>query len=157
MMPAFISISLAIAKINPNDTADNAFDTHSGWSHIDDAAELPIPVVGDRLFLAQSDRPLCLDREAVVDQFQLDVSVVGGQIIEIPRARAQAFADRWRHNLNLDGVNVTSILVHLFLDERKNEWTADLVELDEVGCAMSRTLLTVSALNDLLAVEEAAN
>jgi len=148
--------SLAIAKIAPRDPPEDAFERASILNDIVDEAALPLPVIGDRLFVTKSDLPQCVDRQAVDAQFRSDAVVIGGRTIEISDASAQTFADRWRDSVSVERAVVTGIVAHLFLDGGTDEWTADLVELDETGCAMSRTLISVFTLNALFAAADDA-
>ena len=119
-----------------------------------DEAALPRPVIGDSLFVVDPGSRQCLDRQDVVAQFQSDAAAIGGRTIEISSTSAQAFADRWRDSVSIERTAVSTVIAHLYFDGRIDEWTADLVEIDETGCAMSRTLLPYFALNALFAAVE---
>lgn len=139
--------SLAIASYAP----DAAIDEESaGFPHDATIADIPMPVVGDELFFAQNTGTACMDRGQVIRVFQEDQADFGGQTVEIVEGRDQAFADAWRDQTGLSRVTVSGILGHMFYDEATSEWTVDLVEFDESGCAMSRTLLPGHAWTDVL-------
>ena len=53
----------------------------------------------------------------------------------------QDFADEWRRETGVPKVGVSAVVAHLF-DDGAGSGTADVVEFDLEGCAMSRTLLS---------------
>jgi hypothetical protein len=64
----------------------------------------------------------------------------------------QSLSDVWRRKAHAKTVRVSSVVAHLFPDETGTEWTADVVEFDAKGCAMTRTLVPGNVWNALLRV-----
>lgn len=139
--------SLAIANYAPDAALDDDF---AGFSHDTASADIPMPVVGDELFFAHNTGSACMDREQVIRVFQEDQADFGGQTVKIVEGRDQAFADAWRDQTGLVRVAVSGVVGHMFYDDATSEWTVDVVEFDESGCAMSRTLLPGNAWTDVL-------
>lgn len=142
--------SLAIAKYSPDETIDVAMveEANSAIQYGPEMAGLPTPVVGDELFFAQNAGSSCMNRDAVVSAFFSDQQEFGGQTVEILPGRDQAFADHWRDQTGVNKVDVTGVVGHMFNDA--GEWTIDVVEFDQRGCAMSRTLLPATVWTDLV-------
>lgn len=139
--------SLAIASYAPDAAIDDDF---AGISHDATIADIPMPVVGDELFFAQNTGTTCMDRDQVINVFHSDQADFGGQTVKIVEGRDQAFADAWRDKTGMDRVAVSGIVGHMFYDNATSEWTVDVVEFDQSGCAMSRTLLPGHAWTDVL-------
>lgn len=133
--------SLAIAKYSPDATIDAALveEANSALHFGPEIANLPAPVVGEELFFAKNNGSACMNRAEVVSAFLADQAEFGGQTLEIIQGRDQAFADEWRDQTDVSKVKVSAIIGHVFNDA--GSWTVDVVEFDEGGCAMSRTLL----------------
>ena len=85
---------------------------------------------------------------SVVGVFLADQAAFGGQTVEIIPGRDQAFADAWRDRTGVARVEVSGVVGHMFEDT--SGWTVDVVEFDENGCAMSRTLVPNATWTDLI-------
>ena len=133
--------SLAIAKYSPDATIDVAMveEANSAIHFGPELGNLPAPVVGEELFFAQNNGSACMDRDRVVSAFLADKAEFAGQTVEIIPGRDQAFSNEWRDQTGIAKVAVSGVVGHMFQDG--GEWTIDVVEFDERGCAMSRTLL----------------
>lgn len=142
--------SLAIANYAPDAEIDSALiaEANSAIRYGPEMSDLPAPVVGRDLFFAQNTGSACMDRDAVVNVFLADQAEFGGQTVEIIPGRDQAFADKWRDQAGVSKVDVSGVVGHMFKDA--GEWAVDVVEFDESGCAMSRTLLPAMAWTDLI-------
>ena len=138
--------SLAIANYAP-DPAETGYGENE---HIFEAADLPMPVMGDELFFAQNNGSVCMDRDAVVSILLADQAAFGGQTVEVISGRDQAFANTWRDQTGMARVAVSGVVGHMFRDGNHGEWTVDVVEFDTDGCAMSRTLVPATAWADLI-------
>lgn len=141
--------SLAIANYAPDAEIDAALveEANSAIHYGPEIADLPAPVMGDELFFGLTGSA-CMDRDAVISVFLSDQANFGGQTVEIVSGRDQAFADLWRAQTAQDKVEISGVVGHMFQDG--DEWTVDVVEFGENGCAMSRTLLPVSTWTGLI-------
>lgn len=142
--------SLAIANYAPNEEIDAALieESNSAIYYGAEIAGVPSPVAGDDLFFAQNTGSACVDRDEVVSIFLTDQAQFGGKTVEIVPGRDQAFSDEWRDRTGGDKVKVSGVVGHMFLDT--GGWTVDVVEFDQNGCAMSRTLLPNATWTDLI-------
>ncbi len=70
-----------------------------------------------------------------VDSVAKKITIKGADGLE------QSFADQWRREVHAPKVKVTGIVAHLFGDRKDGDWSADVIEFDKTGCAMSRTLV----------------
>jgi len=142
--------SLAIAKYAPEDGLDPAMieEADSAAYYGPELADIPAPVVGDDLFFAQNTGSACMDRDHVVNVFLNDQAEFGGQTVEIVPGRDQAFADAWRETTGVSKVKISGVVGHMFQDN--GDWTIDVVEFDDSGCAMTRTLLPAATWTDLV-------
>ena len=120
------------------------------FSHGDDFVDLPIPVIGENLFSGGNSATTCMNRDRVIEIFFADQGTSGGRTVKIVDDQDQAFADYWRDQSGVAGVDISGVIGHVFLDSASAEWTVDLVEFDVAGCAMSRTLVPADVWNDLL-------
>jgi hypothetical protein len=142
--------SIAIANIALREAFESAI-TYDDFDDRADEAVLPLPVIGNGLFLLQSGQNPCMRRKSVIAQFKADRRKIGGRTVEIVRGRDQEFSNLWRDRIGAARFIVSGVVAHLFFDQRQDHWTADLVEFDEAGCAMSRTLMQTSDVAELLA------
>ena len=142
--------SLAIANYAPNEEIDAALveETNSAIYYGAEIAGVPVPVVGDELFFAQNTGSACMNRDQVINVFLTDQAEFGGQTVEIISGRDQAFSDEWRDRTGGDKIEVSGVVGHVFQDS--GDWTVDVVEFDQNGCAMSRTLLPNATWTDLI-------
>jgi hypothetical protein len=62
----------------------------------------------------------------------------------------QSFSDAWRREAHVASVQVSSVVAHLFADDTGTDWSADVIEFDAKGCAMSRTIVPGDIWNALL-------
>jgi hypothetical protein len=141
--------SLAVANIPPNTMLDDVpgiDDVHHDY----DETPVPEPVMGDELFIAAAGADGCVDRNAVAAQFLADQAEIGGRTFDFVSGRGQKLADLWRDRTGVGRIAVSSIMTHVFFDRGADEWTADQVEFDAGGCAISRTLLPGAAWAELL-------
>lgn len=112
-----------------------------------DQDSAPIPVSGsvaDMFAIAFGDKGsqnACLSRDQVVIQLQGQAKSYGGQVVVLEDGLEQSFADQWRREVHAPKVKVTGIVAHLFGDRKDGDWSADVIEFDKTGCAMSRTLV----------------
>lgn len=118
-----------------------------------DAEGLPVPVSGSiaQMFaVAFGDKQSCLSRDEVVAQLSKQAKSFGGQVVVLEDGLEQSFADQWRREAHVPTVRVSSIVAHLFGDRQEGDWSADVVEFDGSGCAMSRTMVPGDIWTDLL-------
>jgi len=109
-----------------------------------DTDGLPVPVSGSisQMFaIAFGDREFCLSRDAVVSRLSKQAESLGGQVVVLEDGLEQSFADQWRREAHVPTVRVSSVVAHLFGDSAEGDWSADVVEFDGSGCAMSRTIV----------------
>jgi hypothetical protein len=83
----------------------------------------------------------CIPADQILGVFALDVTHVGGEILALDDGLQQAFADSWRKSVGLPGVKVTQVFAHIVPGEGAT--VVDVVEIDQNGCALSRTLLSM--------------
>jgi hypothetical protein len=104
------------------------------------------PVSGGELFqpVRQSGRNVdrqCLSQDDVFTVFAGDIQQVGGEIVVMTDGVQQNFSDYWRRTAGVDQVDVSVVVAHLVPDVEA-EPIVDLVEFDQAGCAISRTLMS---------------
>jgi len=141
--------SLAIANISPHTALDGVTGLDDVGHDGDEIIFFPEPVIGDELFIAEAATDGCVDRNVVAAQFLTDQAEIGGQTFDFVGDRGQRLADLWRDRTGTGRIAVSSIMTHFFFDRSADEWTADQVEFDAAGCAMSRTLLPSAAWSEL--------
>lgn len=118
-------------------------------------AALPEPIVGDDLFADRRGNAVpCVAAERIIEGFVLDIENVGGEIVILADGIQQKFSDSWRGLVDQDRVAVSLVLAHL-VPERGGDPMADVVEIDNSGCALSRTLLAADDWTKLLALASA--
>ena len=122
--------------------------------HGDESHAVPFPVVGDYLLSSpkqerQNGNAFCMTADRVLEKFVLDIENVGGDIVLMTEGVQQDFADSWRRLVKVERVEVTLVLAHVIPD-RGGDPIIDVVEIDNEGCAVSRTLLTADDWNGLL-------
>jgi hypothetical protein len=83
----------------------------------------------------------CIPADQILGVFALDVTHVGGEILALDDGLQQAFADSWRKSVGMPGVKVTQVFAHIVPGE--DATVVDVVEIDQNGCALSRTLLSM--------------
>jgi hypothetical protein len=118
-----------------------------------DTDAVPIPVSGSisQMFaIAFGDKQSCLKREDVVAQLSKQAKAFGGQVVVLEDGLEQSFADQWRREVHVPTVRVSSVVAHLFGDQEDDDWSADVVEFDGSGCAMSRTMVPGDIWTDIL-------
>lgn len=119
----------------------------------DEENTVPVPVVGDHLFVSSEDGQgasnACLTADRVMQNFALDIENVGGNIVLMTEGMEQDFADSWRSLAALDPVEVSLVIAHVIPDSGGDP-IVDVVEIDGSGCALSRTLLTADDWMSLL-------
>ena len=140
--------SLAVANISPHTTLDRIASVDD-VDHDRDETAFPEPVMGDELFVVAARADGCIDRNVVAAQFLRDQAEIGGRVFDFVGGRSQKLADLWRARTGVDRTVVSGIMTHVFFDRGADEWTADQVEFDAAGCAMSRTLLPSAAWDEL--------
>jgi hypothetical protein len=140
----------AIANISMDAAIDGLTGRNAGDGDHIDAPEVPVPVMGAELFFG-SDARACLNRDVVVGHFLQDRSAIGGRVFSLADGMEQRFSNTWRASVGAEKITISGIVAHMFFDRVSDEWTADVVELDQRGCAISRTLLAGDAFNELLA------
>lgn len=142
--------SLAIANYAPIEEIDIAMveEANSAIYYGAEIAGVPAPVAGEDLFFAQNTGLACMNRDQVINVFLADQAQFGGQTVEIVSGRDQAFSDEWRNRTGGDKVKVSGVVGHMF--QESGDWTVDVVEFDQNGCAMSRTLLPNATWTDLI-------
>jgi hypothetical protein len=84
----------------------------------------------------------CIPADQILGVFALDVTHVGGEILALDDGLQQAFADSWRKSVGLPAVTVTQVFAHIVPGEN-GATVVDVVEIDQNGCALSRTLLSM--------------
>jgi hypothetical protein len=84
----------------------------------------------------------CIPADQMLGVFALDVTHVGGEILALGDGLQQAFADSWRKTVGLPAVKVTQVFAHI-VPADNGAAVVDVVEIDENGCALSRTLLSM--------------
>jgi hypothetical protein len=84
----------------------------------------------------------CIPADQMLGIFALDVTHVGGQILALGDGLQQAFADSWRKSVGLPVVKVTQVFAHIVPSD-DGAAVVDVVEIDQKGCALSRTLLSM--------------
>jgi hypothetical protein len=84
----------------------------------------------------------CIPADQILGVFALDVTHVGGEILALDNGLQQAFADSWRKTVGMPGVKVTQVYAHIVPGE-DGATVVDVVEIDQNGCALSRTLLSM--------------
>ena len=93
---------------------------------------------------------LCLTRPEVLKRLKHDVKEYGGQLVLLEDGLEQSFADQWRREVHVPAIKVSGVVAHVFGDESEADWSADVVEFDASGCAMSRTIVPGDVWVDLL-------
>jgi len=141
--------SLAIANISPR-SALGAVPNVADFDHDGGHTTFPEPVMGNALFVGGAATGGCVGRDAVAARFLTDRDEIGGQIFDFGGDRGQNLADLWRDRTGAGRILVSGIMTHLFFDRSADEWTADQVEFNAAGCAISRTLLPSAAWNELV-------
>ena len=141
--------SLAIANISPR-SAFGAVPNVDDFNHDGDYAAFPEPVMGNELFVGAAATGGCVERDAVAARFLADRDEIGGQVFDFGGDRGQKLADLWRDRTGAGRISVSGIMTHLFFDRSADEWTADQVEFNAAGCAISRTLLPSAAWSELV-------
>jgi hypothetical protein len=142
---AAIGASIAVAAMGSH--VVGAVATRTTWvpgaePGNDDTAAL-LPVVSTDLFVAKPGQPTagCLSQDAVVDNLTVDTAKYGGNTYVLGDGLDQAFADAWRSQSEVAPVRVSGIVAHIFHDRGSAEWAADVIEIGQNGCAISRTLI----------------
>jgi len=141
--------SLAIANISPR-TALETVPNVDDFDHDGGDTAFPEPVMGNALFVGGAATGGCVDRDAVAAQFLTDRDEIGGQIFDFVGDSGQKLADLWRDRTGAGRISVSGSMTHLFFDRSADEWTADQVEFNAAGCAISRTLLPSAAWSELV-------
>ncbi|MEI9901549.1 MAG: hypothetical protein WDN31_17145 [Hyphomicrobium sp.] len=90
---------------------------------------------------AAGDAAACVSRDQMVSQLRADVKSYGGQVVVLEDGLEQSFADQWRREAHMPTIKVSGLVAHLFGDRKSNDWSADVVEFGQDGCAMSRTVV----------------
>ncbi|MCP4384012.1 MAG: hypothetical protein GY798_21825 [Hyphomicrobiales bacterium] len=133
------SAAMALASIERN-AIDNspAIDITPQFSE----ALLPSPTAGEALFVDVSGGSFtgCLTDGDVVRRLNQEQQKVGGETVTLIDGLDQAFADEWRREAAMETVTVSAVFAHVI--GNGSDAIVDVVELDETGCAMSRTLLS---------------
>jgi hypothetical protein len=147
---AIVGATVTTANFTPRDGIDNAIPDSNADAAID-VEGVPAPVLGGDLFvLVAGDTASCMTAKAVITKLQADEAAYGGKLVSLTRGLEQAFADTWRREAHVPAVAVSGIVAHLFSDRDGLDWTADVVEFDKAGCAMSRTLVPGDIWNALV-------
>jgi hypothetical protein len=118
-----------------------------------DVDAVPVPVSGtvSQMFaVAFGDNKSCLTRDDGVAQLSGQAKAFGGQVVVLEDGLEQSFADQWRREAHVPTVRVSSVVAHLFGDRKEGDWSADVVEFDGSGCAMSRTMVPGDVWTDIL-------
>ena len=92
----------------------------------------------------------CLPQQNVLDHLQADEKSMGGKTVMLADGLQQSFSDVWRREAHVAAVHVSSVVAHLFADDTGTDWSADVIEFDAQGCAMSRTIVPGDIWNALL-------
>jgi len=119
---------------------------------LDEPAILQAPVATTTIFKASLDSGTasCVSPQKVLDRLQADRKIMGGKTVMLADGLQQSFADAWRREAHVPQLKVSSVVAHLFSDESGTDWSADVIEFDTNGCAMSRTLVPGDIWNALL-------
>jgi hypothetical protein len=118
---------------------------------LDEPSTLQAPVTGANLFDASlASGPKCMPQEKVLERLQADQKTMGGKTVMLADGLQQSFSDAWRREAHVTPVQVSSVVAHLFSDASGSDWSADVVEFDATGCAISRTLVPGDIWNALL-------
>lgn len=91
----------------------------------------------------------CIPADQMLGVFALDAEHLGGEILALGDGLQQAFADSWRKNVGLPAVPVTQVFAHV-VPGQDGASIVDVVEIDENGCALSRTLLSMESWLEIL-------
>jgi len=130
---------LATARFAPATAAASAVDDTVAVEQ--DQGGVDAPVVGASLFTGDLGDAACVSKDNVVARLSDDESRYGGKVYVLADGLQQTFADLWRKQAHVGTVAVSSVVAHLFSDASGRDWTADVVEVDKSGCAISRTLM----------------
>lgn len=84
----------------------------------------------------------CIPADQILGVFALDVEHVGGEILALGDGLQQAFADSWRKTVGLPVVKVTQVFAHI-VPAQDGTSVVDVAEIDQNGCALSRTVLSM--------------
>jgi hypothetical protein len=134
---AVTAVTLASANTSPY-PADEQFPSVAGDEA---AANLPaIPAMGEALVIG-ANPGTCLTDEQIVSTMEADKAIYGGELIMLTDGLEQAFADAWRREVDVERVKVSTVIIHSLPTEDAGR-LADVVEFDEAGCALSRTMLS---------------
>jgi hypothetical protein len=118
---------------------------------LDEPASLQAPVSGTTIFKASlGSGESCLPQQKVLDHLQADEKSMGGKTVMLADGLQQSFSDAWRREAHVAAVHVSSVVAHLFADDTGTDWSADVIEFDAKGCAMSRTIVPGDIWNALL-------
>jgi hypothetical protein len=119
---------------------------------LDEPASLQAPVATTTIFKASLDSGTasCVSPQKVLDRLQADRKTMGGKTVMLADGLQQSFSDAWRREAHVPQLKVSSVVAHLFSDESGSDWSADVIEFDTNGCAMSRTLVPGEIWNALL-------
>lgn len=116
----------------------------------DDVAPVPVSGTVSQMFAVAFGDKACLSRDDVVSQLSGEAKHYGGQVVVLEDGLEQSFADQWRREAHVPTVKVSSVVAHLFGDRHEGDWSADVIEFDPQGCAMSRTMVPGDVWNDIL-------
>jgi len=135
--PAARSVKLLALKAPKRDMAG-----------LDEPPYLQAPVSDTNAFDANQG---CLSPQQVIDRLQADREAIGGKLVVLAEGLQQSFSNGWRLRVHVAPVQVSSVVAHLFPGPGLlGEWSADIVEFDANGSAMSRTLVPGDLWNGLL-------
>lgn len=149
---AIAGATVTIANFSPLDgaTPDHAILENNYDAAIDQDG-VPTPVVGSGLFiLGAGDNAACMTANSVLSKLKADERTYGGKTVMLAADLRRVFSDEWRRKAHISSVPVSDVMAHLFSDKSGTDWTADVVEFNGKGCAMSRTLVPGDIWNDLL-------
>ena len=101
----------------------------------DDGADFATPVTDAALFVSEA-------ADEVVTRLQAARAAIGGETVMLADGLEQAFADAWRRQVELTPVSVSTVVAHVFKRDAASAAEVDVVEIDNAGCAMTRTILS---------------
>ena len=107
----------------------------------DDGADFATPVTDAALFVSET-AGACVTADEVVTRLQADRAAIGGETVMLADGLEQAFADAWRRQVELTPVSVSTVVAHVFKRDAASAAAVDVVEIDNAGCAMTRTILS---------------
>ena len=126
------SVVVAVASL-PRDAVSPAV---TAWSLDQSRNMSAAPVGGSHLF---GENMVCVQTEHALLQLDAERNQVGGETVILDKGLDQAFADTWRHHADQESVPVSAVLAHVV--GSSGEGVVDVIEFDETGCAMTRTVL----------------